>query len=341
MADRLEKLISRRRDPRVAIKATNEAYERIKDEPAIRYAIGAMQSIDPTYTQNTYQEGERVTEQLKKGLDAYPIPVTYRYQGSVTSDTHIRVYSDLDLLTIHTDFETIEPPNKPTHPYEGEPLDELSTLRNVSIEILRAAYPSATVDTSGPKAVSISGGSLRRKVDVVASNWWNTVEYVAGRGNDFRGIRVFDSQKRERINNKPFLHNRLIDDRDTAYSGNVRKLIRLLKSLKYDSDSAVDVSSFDIAAIVYNMPDELLHPAKGQELTLMNNLWGYMGYLLGNPGVRDALMIPNGMRKVFGPDGTSLTQFRALFDELDGLLAEIRSGLTRSFRKLEEARIAY
>jgi tRNA nucleotidyltransferase (CCA-adding enzyme) len=64
------------------------------------YLVDAMQPIDPDYTKKTFDEGERVKAMLLEHLPSQ-YQVTFDYQGSVTSDTHIRAYSDIDLLALH------------------------------------------------------------------------------------------------------------------------------------------------------------------------------------------------------------------------------------------------
>ena len=46
-----------------------EAYEKRSQNNATKYALGAMQQVDPAYTQNSIEQGERVKNQLKRNLD--------------------------------------------------------------------------------------------------------------------------------------------------------------------------------------------------------------------------------------------------------------------------------
>jgi len=147
--------------------------------------------------------------------------------------------------------------------------------------------------------------------------------------------------KGDRIRNKPFLHNQRIEERDGAVGGNMRKLVRLLKSLKYDADVKPDITSYDIVSIVYNMPDNLLDIATDAEPLLAQNCSLYMDALEENDRLRTVIMVPNGMRKVFCAEGASLTGLKGLNGELKQLLWEIENDLKRSFRKLSEARIRY
>jgi hypothetical protein len=339
---RLEKLLNRRLDPNIKVGGLNEVYNRLpREDSAVQYAIGAMQPIDPDYTARTVEERNRVEKQLADGFSASGLRVDFDYQGSVTNDTHIRAHSDVDLLTVETRFHTIEPPNTPATRYEGDPVANLRQIRRTSAMKLRSAYPTAKVDESGAKSIRISGGSLLRKVDVIASNWWETVEYRRDPQKYWLGIQILENDAGTRICNKPFLHNKRIEDKDTATNGGLRKLIRLLKSLKYDSDDNIDLSSYDIAGIVYNMTEGQLSSQRGQDLILINNCHTYLVILESVDSIRQAIEVPNGTRKVFCSEGATLAGLTQMRTALGVLIQEIEQGLNRSFRKLAEARIPY
>src|SRR5690348_11722485 len=137
MATRLERLQARRLDPTVLSKGLYEAYAKMTQSEAVQYAIGAMQPVEPEYTQNTVDQGDRVKNQLITRLAE---PCEYRYQGSVTNNTHIRARSDIDLLVLTEKFTVLEPPQQATYPYQGDPLQDLKALRTDIINSLRAAF---------------------------------------------------------------------------------------------------------------------------------------------------------------------------------------------------------
>src|SRR6267142_6858636 len=108
---RLDRLRSRRMDPLLKVAGLREAYERLTTEDtSVRYAIGSMQPIDSEYTQRTIEERDRVEKQLADGYRNANIAVVFDYQGSLTNDTHIRVYSDVDLLTVVYGWHSVQPP---------------------------------------------------------------------------------------------------------------------------------------------------------------------------------------------------------------------------------------
>jgi hypothetical protein len=339
---RLDKLRARRMDPLFKVAGSREVYERLASEDSsTRYVIGSLQPIDFAYTQKTIEERTRVEKQLADGFARAGLGINFDYQGSVTNDTHIRVYSDVDLLTICPLSYAIEPPNKPTVAYNGDPISDLREIRRRTIEILRAAFPAATVDRSKGKCLNISGGSLARKIDLIASEWWHTVEFMQQPQKHWLGIQVLDNDEGKRVPNKPFLHNKRIEERDLETGGGLRKVIRLFKPLKYDNESKIEVSSYDIAGIAYNIFPQWLAVGPGQDLLLVSNARNYLSHLLQDKNYRDTLAVPNDMRKVFGPGGATETGLKQLFSALDTLLSEIERELTRTSRKLKEARINY
>ena len=56
-------------DPRVSVYTLpygTETYELGNVSESLKYALGAMQEVDETYTQNTFKTGDRIKNQLQK-----------------------------------------------------------------------------------------------------------------------------------------------------------------------------------------------------------------------------------------------------------------------------------
>ena len=336
--NRLDRLSARRTDPVItSAKLLNEAYRSIGQSDSVRYVIGSMQPIDPEYTKNTYVEGDRVCNQLQNRL---PDSCDYEYQGSVTNDTHIKARSDIDILVLTKKYETLEDPQQPKYPYKVDPIQDLIDLRNDSIASLTSAFPEATVDASGAKSISIEGGSLRRKIDVVPSNWFNTNKYTEKNQKMYRGVQILDVNSRARLKNTPFLHNAWIDHRDGSTNGGLRKAARLMKSLKYDTES-ISLSSYDIVSIAFNIPESDLNLPKSMELVLLDSCHNFCLELKNNPYKREGLEVPDGHRKIFTVGRATLEGLNQLTTALGELVNDVLSENARSFRKLAEARIDY
>lgn len=337
--NRLERLASRRTDSMVKnAMLLSEVYRDIQQSDAVRYAVGAMQPIDQEYTKNTFAQGDRVRDQLKGRLTQ---PCVYRYQGSTTNDTHIRAKSDIDLLVIRDGWVWLEHPQVPQLPYAGDPKQDMRNVRDSSCDALEDAFPQVEVDKSGAKSISLEGGSLTRKVDVVPVTWWNTNKYAETGSETWRGVTLFDIEKGEFIYNLPFLHNQRIEERDVQTFGGMRKAARLMKSLKYDAEK-MDMSSYDITSIAYNIPNEWLAFKPPFELRLVDSCREYCRSLRSNETLRNQIVVPNNTRTVFdSTEGTNLMQLQQMIDELERLSADILKENSRSFVKLAEARVEH
>lgn len=337
-SNRLDRLAARRTDPNISeAKLLNEIYRSLDQSDSVRYVVGSMQPIDPEYTKNTYAQGERVCNQLKKRLET---SCEYEYQGSVTNDTHIKARSDIDILLLIEKFFTLEDPQKPKSPYKGDPIQDLLDLRKEAISVLDAAFPEATVDSSGSKSIRIEGGSLTRKIDVVPSNWYNTNKYAETNEVIYRGVQILDASKRVRLKNTPFLHNAWIEVKDNNTSGGMRKAARLMKSLKYDTES-IELSSYDLVSIAFNIPDQMLNIPYGMDLAILNACHEYCLELQQDQYLRASIEVPDGHRKIFATDHATVRGLAQLTNALGELVNDVLMENQRSFKRLAEARVEY
>lgn len=340
MATRAQTLanLRARRNPEGLLK---EAYASLQEDESAVYLVGAMEAVEPSFTKKTYEEGDRVAKQITTGLAAEDLTAEYEYQGSVTKDTHIKAYSDIDLLVLDDRFVTLEKPQEPTNPYKGNPVQDLIQIRRICVAHLSSAFPTATVDHSGPRSIKISGGSLVRTVDIVPANWWNTNDYAEKKQKVLRGVQILNAHIPELEKDQPFIHGILINYQDGKTIGNTRKLIRLLKSLKYDSDGKLTISSYDIESLIYRMPEAEMQKQRGEEIPMAYACWLWLKRVEENQVLRDGLSVPDGKRKIFAEGKATLAQLTALRSALEQLLREVEQGLKRSFRKLAEARVKW
>lgn len=309
---RFNKLMERRHG---GILTESERYfEKSAASTKIKYVKNLMVPVDEKYTKNTFLNGERVKNQLLHlNMDDYG--VEFEYQGSVTNNTHIKAHSDIDLLVITKKFETLEAPQTSLYPYEEDPKNYLLNLRNSAISILRKAFPTIKIDTSGAKSISLSEGSLSRKIDVVPANWHRTNKYLKTKEKKFRGITILDSHKMIQYVNTPFYHNYLLEIKDVASGGNLKKVIRLLKNLKADCEHNINLSSYDLTAIAYHMNSQDLKKCIAVN-TILNVVSSNLVKLLYDPIYRMNLDVPDGSRKIFNSGNVN---------DLETLLGEVNS----------------
>lgn len=223
----------------LARQRTIETYERRAQAPATKYTLGSMQEVDPDYTRISFEEGDRVKEQLRSGLNAKNISATYEYQGSVPLNVHIRGYSDIDLLVLHGSVLTYDSSGARASSYTPAartPLDYVMELRRESEGILQQRFYGANVDISGSKSISLTGGSLKRKVDIVPSHWHDTAAYQYSHEKHDREVRILDKHVPTLLANRPFMHMKRINEKDVLTGGSAKKVVRLLKNIRKDTE---------------------------------------------------------------------------------------------------------
>src|SRR5690554_2723163 len=83
----------------------------------LEYVKRAMQGVEPEYTERTIEAGNKIKEHLKRNNSS----LDYKFQGSVMCNTHIKGYSDIDLVQITNSFYSHEPVVKFNEKYNYTP----------------------------------------------------------------------------------------------------------------------------------------------------------------------------------------------------------------------------
>ena len=315
-----------RRNPEGFELAESYAFDEADD--VSKYIRLAMAPVGDVMTNRSKDAGARVKDHLSRALQN----VSFQYQGSIMTDTHIEGASDIDLLVLPEQFfgwdrvgierSVIYPENArysqaqmkllidalKTQPYKGDPLEDLGELRVLCEESLAKVYDEH--DFSKGKSMKIRNQHLNREVDVVIASWFDDASSFAnGRNLCRRGIQLYNREIHQRDPvDHPFLRAKLINERSSETDGRLKKMIRLLKTVKAESDKDVDFSSFDIYAVCYamptadyaNLPDAELVPAVtrylyaiAQNSILMKSLRSVDGgeYIFNTPDKKDGFEI--------------------------------------------------
>jgi hypothetical protein len=300
--------------------------KRASSQPNTQYALGAMQEVGPEYSRISRETAERVGKQLASSISF----VEFELQGSVPLNVHIRGVSDVDLLTLDTSFLIYDSTGVAGRggSYTATPktsLSVLSDLRKNVERILPSSFPAANVDSSGGKAVNISGGSLARPVDVVPSHWYDTATYQQSRQQHDRAVYILNKKTSETISNYPFLHIKRISDRCDEALGGLRKAIRLCKNVKADAieeGTPISLPSFDIAATMYHADMMALKIGYLYELRILAETQRYLDFLYHNEAHAKTLRVPDGSRMIFDTQ-EKYEGLKKLSMEIDDLLREV------------------
>lgn len=318
-----------------------ESYEKLQESSGVRYAIGAMAAVSPQSTQVSINEGNRVSDTLIGLLKSEGINTSKRMQGSVALDIHIEGHSDVDMLIICEDTVLVQTPKidgTSCYASDNRPMvDIVAELRMKSEEKLTSRYYGAEVNCSNGKSISLEGGSLRRKVDIVPSCWYHTHDYQRSRQERDAGIKIYDKKEHELVGNFPFKHIARVNDRDFKYSGNLKKVIRLLKNIvadmpDYKKRKAKSLTSYDLAGIAYHMEERLNVPSC-MSLALVEQTRYFISLLKASEVYRNTLQVPDDTRKIFD-NSSKIEALEILSKEIDDLAYSI-------FKELRPAMESY
>jgi hypothetical protein len=335
---RLENLRNRRFDDQLQKAILTESFSTTRLGESLKYVLESMRPIDHEYTLKTLKVSESIQTYLKNGLQKENIEVSFRHQGSVETDTNIRIHSDIDILTIIETFFSLEPPQEPAIPYKGDPLKDLLDLRKKSYNILDSIYDQ--VDDSNSKSIKVFPTNPKRKVDVVFSNWYNSNEYEKLRNEIYRGVKIYDRDTNTRKIDFPFLQASAINSKDIQVLGNLKKLIRLMKTLKVDADYEINLSSFEISSCLYSIPNPDLYILNDFQLRLLPIASQQLNLLVTDDEYRNNILSPNGKEKVFKASDNKVIELKKLKLEIDELIADLKEELQTNQLLIEE-RIAY
>ncbi|WP_426063299.1 nucleotidyltransferase domain-containing protein [Flavobacterium sp. DSP2-3-1] len=326
-----------------ALKKTfSDELSTISYSEVLTYIRLSMKGVEPEYTQKSKDAGERVKEHLLKELNN----VSFKYQGSVMTDTHIKGYSDVDLLTICEKF--YQPDNYNIKKllenseqrvkffsslpklekevtgttYQGNELDDLRNLRIDSENILSKVYSNC--DKSKPKSIKIKNLSLNREVDVVIANWYDDVTSVINDKGDYRGIQVYNKDTNSRGNaDYPFLSIKRINERSSITNGRLKKMIRFLKNTKANSEQNIDLSSFDINAICYDISVYEYQTLSFYELVPI--IYNQMKNIATDDNKADNLVSVDGREYIFRGNTSKKENLKKLLAEVEGVFQDLKN----------------
>lgn len=304
--ERLARLRNRRMDNQnVALNfvGSDEAYEKRTSNKATKYALGAMQEVDPRSTQISHEDAEKVQRNLREGLELFNLYPTFRLQGSVPLNVHIRGASDVDILVVEAIFVHTQPCLDGQKTYSnysgrGDLVDDVLYLRGKSEEVLERRFWGATIDKTPAKSIQLSDGSFRRKIDVVPANWLDTAQYQRTLEEAHRGIQIVNKHTREHITNYPFAYISEITSKALKTNEGARMGIRLAKNVKNDSEMEIALSSYDIGSLIYHCPNHYITHSVARDLMILSGVERWFDELSQDYAFASSLKTPDETRFV-------------------------------------------
>jgi hypothetical protein len=209
-------------------------------------------------------------------------------------------------------------------PWHGSVVGDVAELRRECEAILQRRYYAAAIDTSKPKSIRMSEGSLARDADVVPAHWSDNVTYQASLLERDRGVCILDKSVPTTLMNLPFLHIDRLGTGDVPTFGGLKMAIRLLKNLKADSSRDIALSSYDMAALMWNCDPALIRYRAGHELAVLLGTDQWLEWLVANPACAGQLRTPDDIRRVLD-EGAKFKALTVLAAEVSALREAVAS----------------
>jgi hypothetical protein len=307
----------------------------------IEYVKLSMYGVPAQYTINSKESANKVIAHLKR---SHGSEVDFKLQGSIETNTHILKDNDVDLVQISNKSNTVdrvglnealqnpykfnntEYANLKRHSdefslYDGKQLSDLGVLRNKAETVLLNNYNE--VDISKPKAIFVKTSSPKRKVDVVTAVFYKNVSFMKSNQDFKKGIQIYDKDNDVKLPVEfPFWSIKRINEKSIATNGRIKKMIRFLKNLKFDSNLLKEkskISSFDI-----NSYRTLSF------IDLISILYLQISKIISDTNYRDNLKSVDGQETIFENEPQKLRELIYLKSEIDSILGDINFETNRA-----------
>ena len=313
----------------------------ISTNDVLVYIRTSMNEVDEDFTKKSLEAGNNVKDHLTKQI----LKASFRFQGSIMTDTHIRANSDVDLLVITEKFYTHDS-NKIKNilddsnlianlnagavkalkdellksNYSGDALLDLKELRVDCEKILKEKYINCNI--SNPKSIKIKNLNLDRDVDVVVANWYDDVDSILyNRGNQ-RGIEIYnkDSHSKEAAD-FPFLSIERINEKSSMTNGRLKKMIRFLKNIKADSEHEIMLNSYEFNAICFDIEKSLYENLKFYEL--ISVIKNQIDLICTNSYKADSIVSVDGRESVFVKKREKINNLLLIKAEVDNIFSDL------------------
>jgi len=323
----LENIKSRRYDEAIRAHVLSPSFDDDSLAGSVRYALEAMQEVDTAYAYKVYANTRRMHEMISRELLARNLHVYVRYQGALRTETHIRLYGELDMLFVmdesasHKDVFLL-----------GQTLREIVSKQN-----------HQTVDYGDGVRIKVLTQKPVCRINLIPCAWINNAQYAETRHEIYRGIVVYNFKDKTRKKHLPFLNMGRINNKDQATRGGYKKAIRLLKSLC--TDLSISLNSYELTSLLYRMKDEQLTVAAHHDLAVLPHVSAYISQLIRDKQAFELLLSPSDKELVFGNKAGKREVVKKLHDSLEALISDLKAhageSLDREIRYVGEQPLAH
>ena len=165
--------------------------------------------------------------------------------------------------------------------------------------------------------------SLNREVDIVIANWYDDITSIINDRGEYRGIQIYNKETNSRGDaDYPFLSIKRINERSSDTNGRLKKMIRFLKNVKANSEMEIDLSSFDINAICYDIKVSEYQDLSFYELVPV--IYNQIKSICNDKIKSDSIVSVDGREWIFRYNSTKLENLKKLLGEIEGIFIDLK-----------------
>ena len=276
---------------------------------AIRYAMESMQEVDPGYAYKVYANTRKIEGPIKRELEKKYGRIDVRYQGALRTETHIRLYGEVDMLFILNEKATSK--------------EVFSLGQDIREKLGTDNYQS--VDFSSGAQIKVITEKPACKINIIPCSWINNPKYMEKKNEIYRGIASYNFKQKTKKKTLPFLNMARMNMKNRDTNGGYKKVVRLLRSLA--TDESVSLSAFELACLVYGMDDRQLEFEKNKELAMLPWVSSYISDLVKDGPRFETLLSPSEKELIFGSRQDKKDGVTKLNNALSMLNAELKQHL--------------
>ncbi|MEM6735839.1 MAG: hypothetical protein AAF620_07200 [Bacteroidota bacterium] len=321
---RIENLKGRRYDEALKESILSDAFLSTDYPKSVKYALESMVEIDPSYAYKVYAISRKIHEKISKALKKRGYHLDYRYQGELKTYSNILLYGDVEIMVIKKEVS-------------DKPHLEVQRLAMELLDILRGDPAFKSIDYGDKTRIRITALKPTCEIDILPSVWINSAEFKHTKNEIYRGIAEFDFKKKKVKKYLPFLNIARINARDQHTNGAFKRLSRLLKTLRADSEERIDLKDSEINAMIYALSENMLKIDHKNILSVLPKVGSLLNKIDTDSTYFQHVLSPTGKDRVFSGHPEKQAEVGKLKVALTQLIEDLKSDLGNKKQSLESS----
>ncbi len=324
----LEKLFGRRFDDDKGEPYLSASFNQFEDYgPITKYLLESMQPIPKPYSKQLFTITAKLIRDFQHAMDHRRIPIDIRYQGAIQTNTQVDPYGELEVMVI------LQPRNKER---ASKSVEKLGTAL---MGVLTESQLFAKVDFSNKLNVHVLTKYPKAELTILPTIWIDTQVYKESRREIDRGIAEYDFLNKTRRSYLPFRNIARINYKDAKTNGNLKKLIRLVRSIQLDAEEPIHLNHYEVACTLFNIREKKLDIDSAYILNLLPRISQYLDKMVRFNMYRRVIS-PSRKELVFGDRKEKGAELLKLKHAIDEVIAALKDELRSSGRTIE-SRLPY